>query len=340
MTKKFKSLLIALLGLSSVIVVHELGHFIFCMLFGVKVPVFSVGFGPRLIGYKIGGTLFQIALLPLGGYNAINEASFAAQPYLHKLIIDFAGIAFNIICALVLFIVIALRTNNRKTIPIIAEIIPNSPASNSDLQVDDTIVKFDGITIGDNLQDLMQKIGQLPNRPITLTVERNGQPHDIHITLGNLHPLFGAGVGWLGARFKTIKTGGIHILSAIAQGAYITYTYTINVARILFGMFKPKKRADLTGPIGIISSSNTSQVMGSIFFLLWLAIININVAIFNLLPVPFFDGGHILFNTIEAIIGQPIPPTLIQFINSIFLLLFLFLLIWVSARDVKKMQKR
>src|SRR5271155_4629786 len=102
MLNRAKGLFITLCGLSSVIVVHEFGHFLLCKLFHVVTPIFSVGFGPALIGHKIGTTFFQIALLPLGGYVAIDPTSIAGRPYIQKVLIDLAGISFNILFAYVL----------------------------------------------------------------------------------------------------------------------------------------------------------------------------------------------------------------------------------------------
>lgn len=244
MLGKLKSLLIALFGLSAIIVVHEFGHFLFCRLFGVQVPVFSVGFGPKLIGYKIGGTLFQIAALPLGGYNAIDTASFVSKTYIQKMIITLAGIGFNIIFAALLFILIAWYTSKKESRP-------------------------------------------------------------------------------------------TNIFIVIMQGIRITYTFTKTIMHGFFGIWQQKTRGQLTGPIGIITSAQSSQAQGWMVFLLWLAIMNINVAIFNLLPIPFLDGGQLVKLTIEALYGAPLPVRLLSLINNIFLLLFLFLLIWLSARDMK-----
>jgi regulator of sigma E protease len=249
MFKKFKSLLIAFFGLSAVIVVHELGHFLFCKLFGVKVPIFSVGFGPKLIGYKIGGTLFQIAALPLGGYNAIDTASFATKTYIQKMIITLAGIGFNIIFAVLLLIFIAWYANRKQ-----------SQSSN--------------------------------------------------------------------------------IFTAIGHGIVITYAFCKNITQAFFGIWQKKNREQLTGPIGIITSSQASQARGCMAFMLWLAIMNINVAIFNILPIPFLDGGQLVHITIEALYGGPLPKTIISLVNNIFLLLFLFFIIWLSMRDMRRKMPR
>jgi regulator of sigma E protease len=109
---KFVRILIGLLGLSFVIVIHEFGHFLACKLFGIATPVFSIGFGPRLFGYQIGSTIFQIAAFPFGGYVAIATDQLDAQPYIIKAIILLAGIAINFLFAYLIFSFFRFRNIN------------------------------------------------------------------------------------------------------------------------------------------------------------------------------------------------------------------------------------
>ena len=242
MPQKIRSIILALLGLSLIIIVHESGHFLMCKLFDVKTPVFSVGFGPVLASYTINGTTFQLAALPLGGYVAIDPASLATKTYLQKLIINIAGIVFNIIFALLLLIYLMWLT---------------------------------------------------------------GQPN------------------------------------IILNGILTTYQLSRRMARAMFGMWRKEKRTEIMGPIGIVSSTTeTQEANQTVFMIWWLALINLNVAIFNLLPIPLLDGGHIALDTIEALYGKPLPPHLVGTINMIFLLLFLMLLFTVSMRDVRRLRKK
>lgn len=242
MLQKLRAIILALLGLSLIIVVHESGHFLMCKLFNVKTPIFSVGFGPVLASYTRNDTTFQLAALPLGGYVAIDPTSLAPKPYSQKLLINIAGILFNIIFALLLLMYFM----------------------------------------------------------------------------------------WL--------TGQQNI---ILSGMLTTYQLCMRMARGMFGMWKKEQRSEIMGPIGIVSSTtevqNTNQ---KAFMIWWLALININVAIFNLLPIPLLDGGHIAMDTIEALYGKPLPPHLVGNINLIFLLLFLTLLFWISMRDVQRLRKK
>ncbi len=338
--KRLINLVITLFGLNLVIVVHELGHFAMCKLFGVKVPVFSVGFGPKIIGYKIGDTLFQLALLPLGGYNAIDPASLAHKTYAQKIIIDFAGITFNIIFAFLLLWLIALATSKRTLMPIIDTIVPNSPAADSELKVGDTIVAIDHKEFGEDMRQLTKTLQNNASKIVTITVNRDGYIIDMPVTLGAEHPMLGPHVGWLGATFKTKTNKNINLTTAFKQAMITTYVFIKRIVESLLGLWRKKNRDQLSGPIGIMTSMSNSLMISIQFFALWLAIININVAIFNLLPIPMLDGGHIVEDTIEFVYGAPIPTNIMQLINFLFLLLFILLMIKISARDVQRMKRK
>lgn len=242
MLQKSRSIICAILGLSLIVVVHESGHFLMCKLFDVKTPVFSVGFGPVLLSYTIKGTAFQLAALPLGGYVAIDPESLTTKTYLQKLIINVAGITFNIIFALLLLIYL-----------------------------------------------------------MWLTGQRN----------------------------------------IVLNGIFATYQLLIRMARALFGMWHKEQRSQVMGPIGIISSTTQEHDTNTTAFMVWwLALINLNVALFNLLPIPMFDGGHIAMDTIEALYGAPLPPEIVQRINLIFLFLFLAFLFTVSMRDIRRLKAK
>ncbi len=219
--KKIFSLLCGLFGFSLVVVVHEFGHFLACKLFSVAVPLFSVGFGPALFGYKLGGTVFQVALLPVGGYVAIDQKQLAVQPYLVKVIILIAGIAANFLFAYILFL------------------------------------------------------------------------------------------------FFRWKDLDVRAMLAQATGRF---------------------QQGVVGPVGIISIISYSAALSPTHFLLVLASLSIGVGMFNLLPIPFFDGGQIAWYTIEAIFGK-IPEAVSDISSIVFFALFVLFFVFISMKDVWKLRK-
>jgi len=139
---------VGLVGLSLVILVHEFGHFLAAKLFGVGVPIFSVGFGPRLFGYRIGQTVFQLAAIPLGGYVSMNPVDLAMQPYGYKMIIILAGIVFNILFTYLVLVYLAWH-GKHQTIPIVDVVIPDSPAQKANIQKNDSFIAIDGEPLDD-----------------------------------------------------------------------------------------------------------------------------------------------------------------------------------------------
>ena len=337
MLHRIKSLFITLFGLSSVIVVHEFGHFLLCKLFAVTTPVFSVGFGPKIIGYQFGNTLFQLALLPLGGYVAIEPASIAAKPYIQKLLINIAGVSFNIIFAFILIGIALYMISGRKPTSIIDEVNPESPAQQAGLQAEDKIIAYNSTPMEQDLNNLLQYIQQSPGQTVAFTIKRNHASQVMTITLGNSHPLLGPNIGYLGASFKVEATKHAPISTVITQAAQTTNQLLARFASIFLGLFKKANREQVSGPVGIITSANMAQSTSGAFFIMWLAIINLNVAFFNILPLPMLDGGHIVQDTVEALYGAPLPPTLIQTINLLFLFFFLLFIMHITLRDIKRL---
>jgi regulator of sigma E protease len=334
-----KKIVIALFGLDAVIVVHELGHFVVCKLFHVFTPVFSVGFGPKLIGYKIGNTLFQLALLPLGGYVAIDPVSLATKNYVQKLAINLAGVTFNVIFAFILLAYLIRVMSKEKMVPIISEITPDSPAAKADLQLYDHIIALDHEPITDNTMGFfIEQLRQAPGQTLVFTIERKGYTHDFPITLATYHPVLGPHIGWLGASFKTIKVKPTNWWHVMSQAAATTKQFLSNMCSLMFNLWQKKNRKNIAGPIGIVTGS--AHFMSQSLFVLWLAIINLNVAIFNILPIPMLDGGHILFDTIELFYGSPLPAELIQLINFIFFMLLLMFIILISIQDIATMRRK
>jgi regulator of sigma E protease len=341
---KIKSLLYVLAGLggvSLVIIIHEMGHFIFAKLFGVPTPIFSLGFGPALFSLPIGETLFQVALLPFGGYVEMNPEALAAQPYLPKMLIISAGILFNLVFAYCILLYYTVR--NQFTItPTISTITPNSPAEQAGLQTNDILIAYNHEPINNNATPLLKTIAASAGKTILFTIERDGIVHEIPIQLSAEHPLFGPHTGWLGIELHKEPIKQTSFLNAIKAG-HTHYSETIqNIGAITSKIMSQKgtQEGAIVGPIGIISMMGKSLAVSPQFFWLIVAMISLNIGLFNILPLPFFDGGKALIYTIEAVTGTTISPTILWYITIIFLALFMFFIARVTMNDVKRLGRK
>jgi regulator of sigma E protease len=340
---KLKNLLYILAGLggvSLVIIIHETGHFLFAKLFDVPTPTFSLGFGPALFSLPIGHTVFQVALLPFGGYVEMDPAALAAQPYIAKVIILSAGIVFNLIFAYGILLYYAI-CNQFIITSTISSITPNSPAERAGLHIHDIIIAYDHKTIENNIENTLKTIGASAGKTVQLTIERNGLAHEVPITLGNDHPFFGPHTGWLGIELKKEPVQQTSFLSALRTG-HAHYADTMqNMGKIVSKiMSKTDQNATFVGPIGIINMMGKSLAINPQIFWLIVAMISLNIGLFNILPLPFFDGGKIVIITIEALIGRTISETVLWYITMIFLMLFMFFMARVTLNDVKRLSRK
>lgn len=325
-----------LLGLSIIIIAHECGHFICAHLFGVSTPTFSIGFGPALLQIPVGDTLFQIAAIPLGGYVEMNQEELAALSYVPKMIIILAGIVVNFLFAYITFTYFLMRTQYHTT-PVIETIAPDSPADHAGLQPNDTIIAIDHTLIFNNGDTLLNALTTFLDKPLPITIERDGTTTDIMITPIE-HPLLGTSMGWIGIQLQKIPNEHLPFLKTLRtthKKLVPTIVAIGNTAASLIRSSKNQHNAFI-GPIGIISMISRSLAVSQEFFWLVLALISLNIGIFNLLPLPIFDGGKACIITLEALTGQTISESALWVIMLIFIILMLFSVSQATLRKHKK----
>ena len=332
----------AILGIGFLIGFHECGHFIFNKLFNVKVPSFSIGFGPRIISKQIGETDFAISAIPLGGYVEADIDSFNKKPYYQRLLILFAGIGLNFLFAYMAFILIfmiglpkseLLYPVNATTV--IQTIIPKSAAQQAKLHPGDKILSIDNTPINSGKQ-FVEILKSVPNQAITLRIERNGKEKTINTTTDS-RDFFGKTIGTLGLILGITEQPPAPFLTSIKQGIKRTNFYIKATFNAFVHMFTKRDTSNMGSPIAVISETVKGAQKGFKVFLIFLAIISINLAILNLIPLPPLDGSRILLTTIEAIIRRPIPDRIQECIFIAGWLSILGLTIYLSARDLSRM---
>jgi len=330
------SLVVGLLGISFIICIHEFGHLLTAKYFGVRVPVFSIGFGPALIWKTIGDTTYQIAILLLGGYVQINLDDLSLLPYWKKMVIMFAGIFVNFIFALGTLFALLFAMRRSQPSNTIEQVIPQSPADKAGIKVNDDI----DITrmTQSSVAQLQDEVNQSVGKTINFYIKRGSQQLQIPVTVEK-HPFYGNQAGYAGLLFKNDP----HIVGSIGQSlknAYKTLVLmTKTVAKSIVSFGSKDNRVNIVGPIGIVQMTGNSAQQGWHPYLFLLAIISLQIAFFNLLPIPFFDGGQIARYTLEAIMGKSFSPQLIGFINFIALVLFLAFIFYLSRSDMRLFKK-
>jgi regulator of sigma E protease len=341
-------------GISGLIFFHELGHFLFCKLFKIDTPTFSIGIGPQVFSRMIGKTRFVIAAIPMGGYveiagitsettsdtsEIIDETHFfGKKPFYQKLLVMLGGIFFNLIFAYTVFSMVhfvgapATPLLYRETaIPIVKEVLKDSPAEKAGLLAGD-IITTAGTT---PLSDTSSPVFLILTPSIqydSLDILRDQQPMHINIEHDNGIPA--SSKPGLGIVFQTLSQPGVPFIQAIQRGIASTNRWIYDTARGLLHIFKQRDFSQAGGPIKIVSMIAKSASDGLIVYLLFLAVISVNLAMFNLLPIPILDGGQILICSIEAITRRSLPLKAREYIFVGTWLLFLALILYLSFNDL------
>ncbi len=346
-----------LIGLAFLVFIHECGHFLMCKVFGVRTPSFSIGFGKPLISKKIGDTVFSISAIPLGGYveiagnaeigqgdqkeaHSMDAHSFAVKPFYQKFLIMIGGILCNLLFAYLVAIFVFSRGTPKSmlvfpynTTPEIETVMTGSPAEKAGLRPGDKILSIDGVRPQSDAQPLLSYIATHPGKTVACLIDRSGEQIGITVTL-HQQAVFGKAQGMMGIVPKTTEKSGLPCLQAIKTGIAYTNKFIVETLSMFKYIWKSRDMSNIGGPLMIMKVSAASASSGFSVFLLLLAIISINLAILNLLPLPIFDGGQILIYGIEALIGRSLPLAVRAGINIVSWGLMMLLFVAVTIKDI------
>lgn len=348
------TLLYALVLLGILIFVHELGHFIFAKLMGVKVLKFSLGFGPKVIGKRFGETEYLISAFPLGGYvkmlgeDGIEEIpeeerlrSYNYQPVWKRFFIVFSGPFFNLFFASLLFVLIFM-IGFPVLLPQVGEVLPDSPAAKAGLLKGDEIIEIDKRQIH-RWDQMTEIIHRNPDRELLLKIKRDDQVIPFRLTpeRRDVPNIFGEKkqVGLIGIKpLGTTRIERETLPVAITNG--ITKTWEISVLTIV-SIIKLIQRIipaeTIGGPILIFQMAGQEAAHGPLSFFTFMAIISINLGVLNLLPIPILDGGHIFFLAIEAIRRKPLSEKFIMVAQRVGLAIIITLMVFAFYNDIMRL---
>lgn len=345
--------LAAIIGLSVVIVVHEMGHFLAAKASGARVDEFGIGFPPRLFGWRRGETEYTLNAIPFGGFVRIhgegredgNEQdaarSFATKSLGKKLGILVAGVTMNF-----LFGWLVLAGSFMVGSPehlVVASVSQGSPAAVAELEAGDAIVRarWDAITLNDPvpIDAFITLARQAAGSPLALTVQRGESVQEI-ILVGRSAPP--EGEGSLGVALAPVGAAPQPLFSALGS-AFLQSVATLRDVIAGFGKLVGGVFTDfgilkqVSGPIGIVALTAQSGALGASYFFQLLALISLNLVILNLIPFPALDGGRMLVVLIEKLIRRTIPRRVELAVNGIGFAALLALMAAVTVQDVAKL---
>lgn len=351
----FLYILIAILILGVLIIVHELGHYTVGKLLKFRITEFGIGFGPKLFSWGKKETKYSIRALPLGGFVAFagededapdDPRAMNNMPWYKRLLVLFAGAGFNIIFALLTCFIVICMMGKQLPAPVISSVAEDAPVQQQALQRGDIVTAVDGVSVGsyNEFKAQLDKHVAAEQTSVTLTVSRDGQSVQVPAVLYESTDEAGNKVFKLGVTI-TYNTVPIPVGEAAKETFSTSWELTKEMFRFLGRLFTGNASIqDVSGPIstiGIMSDQisigvDSAGAQGAFLMILQLCwIIGMNLAIFNLLPIPALDGGRMVFVIIEAIRRKPINRELEAKIHAIgFMLLIGLVIVLEIARAI------
>lgn len=350
-----------LLVLGPLVLVHELGHYLVGRWFGVKADAFSIGFGKELAGWTDKrGTRWKLSLLPLGGYvqfaGDMNAASqpdgkaleglsaeerahvFHGKPLWQRALIVLAGPLTNLLVAILIFASFNYLYGKIVASPVIAGFTEVSSARDAGLRIGDRIVAIDGQAIT-RFDEVREKVIPYPGHTIAVVAERAGRQVEVRVPIASHtdRDQFGneSRIGMIGIGAGKVQIEPVGPVEAVAmageQSLGVVRMMVTGIKQIVVGERSVK---ELGGPIKIAKFSGEKLSLGWPEFVYFAALISINLAFINLLPIPALDGGHLAFYAAEAIRRRPLGARSQEWAFRTGLAFVLALMLFVTINDL------
>jgi regulator of sigma E protease len=354
--------------LTIVVFFHELGHFMVARWCGIKVLVFSVGFGPELIGFNDRhGTRWKLSAVPLGGYvkffgdeNAASvpdtaavaamsseerKVSFQHQSVPARAAVVAAGPFANFILAIVIFATIAMIYGKQSVAARVESVEPNSPAAVAGFMPNDLVLAIDGSKIGD-FADMQRIVSESAGKPLSFDIDRGGVTTKLTATpalterkdrFGNVHKS-----GLLGIKGMSVpedaKAEPVGPFAAVAIGVDKSWFIIRHTMAWIGGFVIGRESADqLGGPLRIAQLSGQVASISFSALVELAAAMSVSIGLLNLFPIPLLDGGHLLFYGIEAARGRPLSERAQEVGFRIGLAIIVMLMVFTTFNDIVRM---
>lgn len=361
------TVLIFLAVLFVLILVHEWGHYITAKKTGMQVDEFGIGFPPKLYGRKIGETEYTLNALPIGGFVRIagenaediaagesdNPRSFVRQPKWAQALVLIAGVAMNVIFAWFVFVIVFLLGTQTVVDEAVApagtpvsviQVLPGSPADSAGLSIGDTITS---VTAGTSTlaeltpSNFVSFVGANVTASITVAYLAEGSAESVVLQAetGVMpddadRPGIGLGVGYL---VEESYSFGAALMRATDRTVDMLVAVTVGLGSLLSqAVMGENPLAQMAGPVGIAGMVGDAAAVGFTSLLLFTAFISLNLAVINLLPFPALDGGRLIMVAIETVTRRPINPVWVMRVNTVGIVLLLWLMVIVTINDIMR----
>lgn len=354
------TVILFLVLLSVLVLAHEWGHYFTARKFKMKVEEFGLGYPPRLFSWKSKrtGVVWSVNLIPIGGFVKLegengddcagSDDSFCKRPVWQRFIVLVAGVFMNMVAAAVFF-TIALGIGSAAIIEgydgtakienqelQVTQLLPGSPADEAGLKVGDEIVSINDqvFETGEEARAYLMELGV--DAVVTFDIDRGGEELEAVAIPSYLEALDDIGLG-----VAIYETGVVRYpwYKLPVKGVELTTWYTKQICAGFYNMGKSLVSGnglgmEVSGPVGIAVMTGEAAQLGFVYILQFGAILSINLAILNILPIPALDGGRILFLIIEGIIRRPVNSKIEAAVHNIGFLLMMLLVLLITYKDV------
>lgn len=343
-----------LIFISILILIHEWGHFYSARKLGVRVEEFGFGFPPKLFSRVKNGVRYSINLLPFGGFVKIfgehgegegEKESFISRPVSHRFIILAAGVGMNLVLAWALFsagfaIGVPKLAEEEDDAPVsIISVISGSPADEAGLKTGDVIRELRSRNVSSDVaseDDVSAFVDMFRGKEVVVVVERGGEIQEIRAYARKEPP---EGEGPLGIALARLAVKRTPLFLAPIEGLKFLVRSTGMIALGLWSLVaevvtEGRVASEVAGPVGIFFLADDSRALGIAYFLQFIGILSVNLAILNFLPIPALDGGRILFLAIEKIKGTRVDPKVENAVHTLGFLFLILLMALITYKDI------
>lgn len=335
--------ILAILMIGIMILVHELGHFVVGRLCGIGVEEFSIGFGPKIFGWRKKEIDYSLRAIPLGGYvrftgedeDSADANAFNNHPVWKRFLTVVAGASMNFVLAFVA-ILLLFSLYGVIQVPEFSAVEPGSPAEMAGLMAGDRVVAVDGIEISYDQQGFNEMYERFSARtdgtPFQLTIERGGEEFDVSVSKAQTEE----GAWQMGVLLGVTRRVSFPLAFEASCQAFVGMSgMLLDFLKNL--VFRGEGVEQVSGTVGAIGQASQYIQQGFDMVLNVFASISLNLGIMNLLPLPALDGGRLVFLAIEGIFRKPVPRDKEGMVHAVGMILLFGLMIVLTYSDIMKM---